>query len=57
MIRIIKTLVFLLAMALVVVAGYKAINYKLDTLRTARMQASPVTAELRQKQMESVLYE
>jgi spore germination cell wall hydrolase CwlJ-like protein len=52
MIRIIKTVVFILAIVLVGLAGYKAVNYKLDTLKTAREQASPVTAELRQKQLD-----
>jgi len=52
MIRIIKTAVFILAMVLVGLAGVKAVNYKLDTLKTAREQASPVTAELRQKQLD-----
>jgi len=52
MIRIIKTIVFILAMVLVGLAGYKAVNYKLDTLKTAREQSSPVTAELRQKQLD-----
>jgi len=37
---------------LVGLAGYKAVNYKLDTLKTARQYASPVTAELRQKQLD-----
>ncbi len=52
MIRIIKFLVFALAAALVVFAGYVAINYKLEKLKTARMDAHPVTAELRQKQLD-----
>ena len=52
MIRIIKTAVFILAMVLVGLAGVKAVNYKLDTLKTAREQASPVTAQLRQKQLD-----
>ena len=52
MIRIIKTIVFILAIVLVGLAGYKAVNYKLDTLKTARQYASPVTAELRQKQLD-----
>jgi len=51
MIRIIKLVVFILAIMLVTFAGIKAVNYKLDTLKTAREQASPVTAELRQKQL------
>jgi spore germination cell wall hydrolase CwlJ-like protein len=52
MIRIIKTVVFILAMVLVGLAGYKAVTYKLETLKTAREQASPVTAQLRQKQLD-----
>ena len=52
MIRIIKTVVFLLALALVGTAGYKVINYKLDTLKNARINVSPVTAEVRQKQLD-----
>ena len=52
MIRIIKTVVFILAMVLVGLAGYKAVTYKLETLKTAREQASPVTAEMRQKQLD-----
>ena len=52
MIRIIKTVVFLLALVLVGTAGYKVINYKLDTLKNARMNVSPVTAEVRQKQLD-----
>jgi N-acetylmuramoyl-L-alanine amidase len=51
MIRIIKLVVFILAIMLVTFAGIKAVNYKLDTLKTAREHASPVTAELRQKQL------
>ena len=52
MIRIIKTVVFLLALVLVGTAGYKVINYKLDTLKHARMNVSPITAELRQRQLD-----
>jgi N-acetylmuramoyl-L-alanine amidase len=52
MIRIIKAVVFLLAITLVIFAGYRAVNYKFDTLKTAREQASPVTAQLRQKQLD-----
>jgi hypothetical protein len=52
MIRIIKTVVFLLALGLVVTAGYKVVNYKLDTLKHVRMNVSPITAELRQKQLD-----
>ena len=52
MIRIIKAVVFLLAITLVIFAGYRAVNYKFDTLKSAREQASPVTAQLRQKQLD-----
>jgi spore germination cell wall hydrolase CwlJ-like protein len=52
MIRIIKTIVFILVIVLVGLAGVKAVNYKLDTLKTAREQASPVTAQIRQKQLD-----
>jgi spore germination cell wall hydrolase CwlJ-like protein len=52
MIRIIKTVVFLLALVLVGTVGYKVINYKLDTLKGAREQASPITAKLRQTQLD-----
>ena len=52
MIRIIKAVVFLLAITLVIFAGYRAVNYKFDTLKAAREQASPVTAQLRQKQLD-----
>jgi len=52
MIRIIKTIVFILVIVLVGLAGIKAVNYKLDTLKTAREQASPVTAQIRQKQLD-----
>jgi spore germination cell wall hydrolase CwlJ-like protein len=52
MIRIIKLVVFALAILVVGAVGYKAVNYKLDTLKQARMNVSPVTAELRQKQLD-----
>lgn len=52
MIRIIKFVIFALAIALVAVGGYKAVTYKLETLKTARMAVSPVTAEMRQKQLD-----
>ena len=52
MIRIIKTIVFIIVIVLVGLAGVKAVNYKLDSLRTAREQASPVTAQIRQKQLD-----
>jgi spore germination cell wall hydrolase CwlJ-like protein len=52
MIRIIKLVIFALALLAVGFAGYKAVTYKLDTLKEARTQASPITAELRQKQLD-----
>ena len=52
MIRIIKITMFLIATAMVTLAGYKAINYKLDTLKQARVEVSQVTAQVRQKQLD-----
>jgi spore germination cell wall hydrolase CwlJ-like protein len=52
MIRIIKILVFALASVLVAIGGYKAVTYKLESLKTARIAISPVTAEMRQKQLD-----
>lgn len=52
MIRIIKIVVFALAMLVVTIAGYKAVNYKLETLKTARMEVSNITASMRQKQLD-----
>jgi spore germination cell wall hydrolase CwlJ-like protein len=52
MIRIIKLAVFLLAIGLVAYAGVKTVNYKLEHLKEARMSVSPVTAEVRQKQLD-----
>jgi spore germination cell wall hydrolase CwlJ-like protein len=52
MIRIIKTLAFLLAFMLVATAGYEAITHKLSVLKEARAQASPVTAQMRQTQLD-----
>lgn len=52
MIRIIKFVIFALAVLAVTVAGVKAVDYKLDTLKEARMKVSPVTADMRQKQLD-----
>jgi spore germination cell wall hydrolase CwlJ-like protein len=52
MIRIIKFVVFALAMLVVTFAGYKAVNYKLETLKSARVEVSNVTAQMRQKQLD-----
>jgi spore germination cell wall hydrolase CwlJ-like protein len=43
---------FALAATLLGLAGYTSITYKLDVLREARVQLSPVTAEMRQKQLD-----
>ena len=42
----------LIAGLLVAIAGVKAVEYKLHKLETARMEVSPVTAQLRQKQLD-----
>lgn len=52
MIRIIKTVVYLLALLAITVVGVKAVNYKLETLKEARMEVSQVTATMRQKQLD-----
>jgi len=52
MIRIFKFLVFALAATTVLFAGYKAVNYKLDTLKASRANVSQVTADMRQKQLD-----
>jgi spore germination cell wall hydrolase CwlJ-like protein len=52
MIRIIKITVYLLALLTVTFVGYKTVEFKLDNLKQARQQVSPVTAEMRQKQLD-----
>jgi len=52
MIRIIKTVVFLIALMLLASVAYKAVTYKLDNLKQARMTASPITAQMRQAQLD-----
>jgi spore germination cell wall hydrolase CwlJ-like protein len=52
MIRIIKSVVLLLALLAVTFTGVKAVNYKLDTLKNAQTQVSTVTADKRQKQLD-----
>lgn len=52
MIRIIKTVVFLLAFLLVATVGYEAISHKLAVLKQAHENVSPVTAQLRQAQLD-----
>jgi hypothetical protein len=52
MIRIIKTVVFLIALVLLAGVAYKTVTYKLDNLKQARMEASPITAQMRQAQLD-----
>lgn len=52
MIRTIKILAFLLAFVLVASVGYEAVTHKINHLKEARQQASPVTAQMRQAQLE-----
>ena len=52
MIRIIKTVVFLIALMLLTGVAYKTVTYKLDHLKQAREQASPITAQMRQAQLD-----
>ena len=41
-----------LAMLMVITAGYRATVYKLDNLKQARMDTNPVTAQMRQAQLD-----
>ncbi len=52
MIRIIKTSVFAIAAILVGLAGYSVTEHKLDVLKEARADVSPITADMRQKQLD-----
>ena len=52
MIRIIKFVFFALASLAVVAGGYKAVTYKIDTLKKAQIEVSTVTADKRQKQLD-----
>jgi len=53
MIRIIKVVIFVLALLLVAEAGYKVTMYKLGHLKDAQTQSlSPVTAQMRQTQLD-----
>ena len=51
MIRIIKFFIFSLALLVVSFVSYNVVTHKLTVLKEARAQMSPVTAELRQKQL------
>ena len=52
MIRIIKFFIFSLAALVVSFVSYNAITHKLAVLKEAHTQVSPVTAEMRQKQLD-----
>jgi len=52
MIRIIKVAVLALAMLMVITAGYRATVYKLDHLKQAQLDVSPITAQMRQTQLD-----
>jgi len=52
MIRIIKIILSVVGISLVGLIAYEGINYKLDQLKAAEVQASPVTAEVRDKQLD-----
>lgn len=52
MIRIVKIILSIVGFSLVGLIAYKGINYKLDQLKAAELQASPVTAEMRDKQLD-----
>jgi N-acetylmuramoyl-L-alanine amidase len=52
MIRIIKFLVYSLALLVVTGISYEAVTHKLTVLKKASAQVSPVTAQLRQTQLD-----
>jgi spore germination cell wall hydrolase CwlJ-like protein len=52
MIRIIKFLVYSLALLAVSFIGYSTVTHKLTVLKDAHAQVSPVTAEMRQRQLD-----
>ena len=52
MIRIVKIILSVVGVSLVGLIAYKGINYKLDQLKAAELQASPITAEMRDKQLD-----
>ena len=52
MIRIVKIILSIVGISLVGLIAYKGINYKLDQLKAAELQASPITAEVRDKQLD-----
>lgn len=52
MIRIFKSAIFALALVATVMVGYKVTIKKLDNLRSAQLEVSPITADMRQKQLD-----
>lgn len=52
MIRIMKTVVLTLALIAVVITGQMVIEHKIERLKDARMDVSPITAEMRQRQLD-----
>ena len=52
MIRIIKIILSIVGISLVGLIAYEGISYKLTQLKAAELQASPITAEVRDKQLD-----
>lgn len=52
MIRIIKFIVFTLVFLAVSYVGYETVTHKLTTLKESQVYASPITADMRQKQLD-----
>jgi spore germination cell wall hydrolase CwlJ-like protein len=52
MIRIIKIILSVIGISLVGLIAYQGISYKLTQLKAAELQASPITAEVRDKQLD-----
>lgn len=52
MIRLVKVLLVIIGLAIVGWIGYKAVMYKLDPNKQFAINSSPVTAEVRNKQLE-----
>lgn len=52
MIRIIKTTMLLLVLVAITIAGYKVVDHKLENLKHSQAQMSPITAEVRQTQLD-----
>lgn len=52
MIRIVKIILSIVGISLIGLIAYWGIGYKLDQLKAAELQASPVTAEMRDKQLD-----